>query len=64
MSPGNIEGETADQSAVKASGIILGKWMGERVTRVGLDGLSRARPVVVQHSHRSEVLDVGSEEVG
>ena len=30
----------------------------------GLDGLSRARPIVVQLAHRSAALDVGSEEAG
>ena len=32
--------------------------------RTGLDDVSRARSIVVQHAHRSEALDVGSEEVG
>ena len=35
-----------------------------RRARTGLDGLPRARPIVVQLAHRSETLDVGSEEAG
>ena len=34
------------------------------LARTVLEGLSRARPIAVQLSHRSEVLDVGSEETG
>ena len=34
------------------------------MVRTGRDGLSRARTIVVQLAHRSEALDVDSEETG
>ena len=44
-----------------------GRGQGKRLhgrARTGLGGLSRARPIVVQLAHRSEALDVGSNEPG
>ena len=62
-----LKGAIGDPLALKA---ISGVWRSARMkgllglARTVLEGLSRARPIAVQLSHRSEVLDVGSEETG
>ena len=46
--------------------LMFGELEGELLgrARIGLDGLSQARPIVVQLAHRSETLEVGRKEAG